>query len=146
MRHSMTCCLLSLGLAAAGASRAHALVLAQNGETNYKIVLAQDAAPPERHAAEELARFLHESTGVEFPIVTSGEEGDAFRILVGQGAHVTAVAPDLNIGALGTDGLVVRTVGTDLILVGGRPRGTLYAVDDFLEDVVGCRWWSSCVA
>ena len=146
MRHSMTCCLLSLGLAAAGASRAHALVLAQNGETNYKIVLAQDAAPPERHAAEELARFLHESTGVEFPIVTSGEEGDAFRILVGQGAHVTAVAPDLNIGALGTDGLVVRTVGTDLILVGGRPRGTLYAVDDFLEDVVGCRWWSSKVS
>ena len=28
-------------------------------------------------------------------------------------------------------------------LAGDRPRGTLYAVYTFLEDMVGCRWWSS---
>jgi len=28
------------------------------------------------------------------------------------------------------------------MLVGGSPRGTLYAVYTFLEDVVGCRWWT----
>ena len=36
----------------------------------------------------------------------------------------------------------MRTIGDDLVLVGGRPRGTLYAVYRFLEDVVGVRWWS----
>jgi hypothetical protein len=30
-----------------------------------------------------------------------------------------------------------------LILAGGRPRGTLYAVYTFLEEHIGCRWWSS---
>jgi len=38
---------------------------------------------------------------------------------------------------------VLRTVGDTLYLAGGRPRGTLYAVYTFLEDVVGCRWWTS---
>ena len=44
---------------------------------------------------------------------------------------------------MGTEGIVIKTVGNDLILAGGRPRGTLYAVYTFLEDHVGCRWWSS---
>ena len=30
----------------------------------------------------------------------------------------------------------------DLILAGGRPRGTLYAVYRFLGDEIGVRWWS----
>jgi hypothetical protein len=37
----------------------------------------------------------------------------------------------------------MRTIGDDLILAGGHPRGTLYAVYTFLEDEVGCRWWTA---
>ncbi|MEK7996557.1 MAG: DUF4838 domain-containing protein, partial [Planctomycetota bacterium] len=55
-------------------------------------------------------------------------------------------APDFSADGLGADGLVIRKVGNDLILAGGRPRGTLYAVYTFLEDQVGCRWWSSKVS
>ena len=36
----------------------------------------------------------------------------------------------------------MRSEGRDLILAGGRDRGTVYAVYSFLEDVVGCRWWT----
>lgn len=38
--------------------------------------------------------------------------------------------------------VVVRSAGQDLILAGGSPRGTLYAVYTFLEEVVGCRFWT----
>ena len=37
----------------------------------------------------------------------------------------------------------MKTVGRNLVLAGRAPRGTLYAVYTFLEDVVGCRWWTS---
>ena len=33
-----------------------------------------------------------------------------------------------------------------MLFAGDRPRGTLYAVYSFLEDAVGCRWWSSKVS
>ena len=36
----------------------------------------------------------------------------------------------------------VKCFGSDVVLVGGGTRGTLYAVYHFLEDVCGVRWWS----
>jgi hypothetical protein len=53
------------------------------------------------------------------------------------------VDPGFSTDGLGTDGIVLHTVGNNLILAGGAPRGTLYAVYTFLEDYVGCHWWSS---
>ena len=122
------------------------LTLAEDGRTSYRIVVADDAIAPERHAAEELARFLHEATGAEFPVVSPSEAGDGPAILVGQGEHVRRVAADLDLEGLGAENLAIEAREANLILVGGRPRGTLYAVYDFLEDVVGCRWWSSEVS
>ena len=120
--------------------------MAEKRQTRYRIVVGPEALPPERHAAEELAAFLQESTGAEFRIVIAAEAGKGPAILVGPGPHLEKVAPDLDLEALGSDGLIVETREKNLILVGGRPRGTLYAVYDFLEDVLGCRWWSSEVS
>ncbi len=61
------------------------------------------------------------------------------EILVGCGA-AGEVLPD---GALGPDGIVIRLRGEDLVLSGQGPRGTLYAVYEFLEAAVGCRWWTA---
>ena len=41
--------------------------------------------------------------------------------------------------ALVADGAVLARDGA-LVLAGGRPRGTLYAVYHYLEDVAGVRW------
>ncbi len=130
-------------LAVPACALARPLVLADGGETAYCIVVADDGTAPERHAAEELSHFLLEVTRADFPIVGPADVGGRPRILVGQGAHVEAVLPECDWASLGSDGLIKRTVGSDLILAGGRPRGTLYAVYDFLEDEVGCRWWTS---
>ncbi|MCU0918671.1 MAG: DUF4838 domain-containing protein, partial [Planctomycetes bacterium] len=48
----------------------------------------------------------------------------------------------LDPSAWGPERWAMRTVGPDVVLVGGRPRGTLYAAYRFLEDQIGVRWWN----
>jgi hypothetical protein len=43
---------------------------------------------------------------------------------------------------LGENGIIIKTSGRNLIMAGGRPRGSLYAVHSFLEDQLGVCWWT----
>lgn len=129
---------------AAKAGEASATIsLATNGQTAYVIALAKDHSKPEKHAANELARFLKQVTGAEFAIVAAEERGKRPVIAVGPGA-ARQIAPNLDLAGLGQDGIVIQSQLPDLILTGGpgAPRGTLYAVFTFLEDSVGCHWWT----
>ncbi|MHC4743252.1 MAG: DUF4838 domain-containing protein, partial [Planctomycetota bacterium] len=119
--------------------------IAQQGKPTAVIVLAPDATESERHAAAELSDFLTQITDAKFETVGRASSKNLARILVGTGA---ANQTDFNLitDGLGSDGIVIRTVGNNLILAGGRPRGTLYAVYTFLEEQLGCRWWSSKVS
>jgi hypothetical protein len=121
--------------------RCEATKIAKNGQAEAVIVVAEDASAPVKYAAAELASFLKQITGGEFEIVSPGET-EKQRILVGPGAAKTAF-PRFSTERLGAEGIVVRSAGENLILAGGEPRGTLYAVYTFLEDHCGCRWWSS---
>jgi len=135
---------ISILLLFAGCSQAEendTLTISENGIAKAVIVVTEDAGEPEQHAAAELAEFLEQITGAEFEVV-SPPATDSPRLLVGAEAAKLA-EPDFSTEGLGTDGLVIRRVGDDLILAGGRPRGTLYAVYTFLEDELGCRWWAS---
>lgn len=139
MLHLLPFCLLTLNQ-----GDVSALTLATNGNTDYGIVVAADAIPPERTAARELHDYLQKVTGADFPLESTRDARPvAKKIVVGPNALFHAAAPDVDLKSLGRDGIVMRTVGDVLFLAGGRPRGTLYAVYTFLEDVVGVRWWSS---
>jgi len=126
------------------AVKGDAVTIAEDGVNKAVIVVAADAGEPEQHAAVELASFLQQITGAKFEIVPPPAVGK-LRLLVGPKAAKLAV-PEFSTDGLGADGIVIRTVGNDVILAGGYPRGTLYAVYTFLEDYVGCRWWSSKVS
>jgi hypothetical protein len=116
------------------------MTIADRGEARVRVVVAADASETERFAAQELALFLHIVTGAAFPVSEdTGSSGG--RLLVGPGA-AGAAATDLVGSGLAAEEIVVRSAGNDLVLAGGGPRGTLYAVYTFLEDVVGCRWWT----
>ena len=119
-------------------------VIAANGKAECVVVVVDDATAPEKHAAEELGSFLAQITGGRFEIV-SDYSGLQRRLLVGAGAAKLA-DPDFSTDGLGLEGIVIRTVGRDVIIAGGRPRGTLYAVYTLLEDVIGCRWWTPTVS
>ncbi len=105
------------------------------------VVLADGATVAEQTAARETADYLAKVTGAKVGMVGEGKMPRANRIFVGP----TAAAGRLGIDAtaLGPEEWIVRTAGSDLYLVGGRPRGTLYAAYHFLEDVVGVHWWNA---
>jgi len=120
---------------------AEAVVIAENGKAKMVIVIAADASEPERHAAAELASFLQQITGGKFETAAEPAPGGG-SLLVGPSA-ARFIEPGFTTDGLRSDGIVIRSAGDDLILAGGRPRGTLYAVYTLLEDHLGCRWWSS---
>lgn len=125
------------------AANAQSLSLAKNQQTSYVIALAADAIPAEKTAAEQLQKYLQQVTGAAFPIQPETQvNADAPQILVGAGTRVRSLLPAQDWSTLGQDGIVIKTIGKNLILTGGRPRGSLYAVFQFLEDEVGCRWWT----
>ncbi len=115
--------------------------IADEGSAVAVIVVAADASEPVGHAGRELAHHLKAVTSAEFSI-ESRPAGNQRCILVGPKA-AKLVDPAFSVEGLGSGGIVIQTRDNCLILAGGHPRGTLYAVYTFLEDVVGCRWWSS---
>ncbi|MCX7597738.1 MAG: DUF4838 domain-containing protein [Armatimonadetes bacterium] len=123
-----------------GAVRAHALVIAQHGQARATIVLGSDPTPAEETAARELAQHLERITGATFPVVAESEVVRGSRLLVGPSEEARHLLGSDTVDSLGPEEFIVRTIGEDLLLVGGRPRGTLYAVYSFLEDDLGCRW------
>jgi len=119
------------------------LTLSTSGKTDYVIVVAEDAIPAEKTAAEQLRKYLNEITGADFVIKSEkGLSANQPQILVGSGPKVKEMLPKVDWKGLGEDGVVIRTEGKNLILAGGRPRGTLYAVFEFLEKATGARWWT----
>ncbi|MGA2534227.1 MAG: DUF4838 domain-containing protein [Candidatus Aminicenantales bacterium] len=126
-----------LVLTSAGFGR---LTIARGGKAVASVVVGAAATDTERQAAAELALFLHLVTGAGFPI-GPGAEGPGGRLLVGEEAARLA-DPSFLAKSLAAEEIVIRSAGNDIILAGGSPRGTVYAVATFLEDVVGCRWWT----
>ncbi len=126
-------CALS-GVVAAGP------MLFENGSSDYVIAVAPDAPLPERHAAEELQKYIELCSGATLPLVDAANGRPA--LLVGRGPAVEALLPELNWKELSPDEVVLKKVGGDLVISGGRPRGVMYAADIFIEEALGVRWWT----
>lgn len=124
-------------LAAAGGQEVRAepqrIVLAERGQAKLVILTEMGATPAERYAAEELARWLKALTGADFVIrEATNNEPPTPAIVVGAG----------QLARLGGEEWLIRTSDNRLILSGGQPRGTLYAVYRFLQQYGGIRWWA----
>jgi len=124
-------------------SSTQAINLASGGKTRYVIVTPAKPIVTELTAAKELHDHLLAITGASFPIVPETSVGTGSKmILVGQTDITKKLLPNADWNSLGSDGTLILTKGDTLILTGGRSRGGMYAVFTFLEDVLGCHWWS----
>ncbi|MBR4833787.1 MAG: DUF4838 domain-containing protein [Thermoguttaceae bacterium] len=134
-------------LVGTGAASADDLTLAENGRSDYAIVLPDAPSPVQKTAANELRSYFAQATGVELPILAekdaAGKTAAKF-IVVGPGPlsqKLLGAAVDET--QIAYDGIVMKRVGDSVVLTGHPQRGSLYAVYEFLETRLGVRWWTS---
>jgi hypothetical protein len=123
---------------------AETIRLSTESKTNYVIVLSTEATPLEQTAAQELKLHLDSVTGADFVIATESDiEAVKPQIVIGNSKRAKEFLPEIDVAKIPYDGIIIKTVGKNLVLLGHPKRGTLYAVNTLLEDVVGVRWWTS---
>ena len=137
---------LFLTVAVALMSSCGSHILFKDGKSDYSIVVAPDAPESEQYAATELRYWLKEVSGAELPItgLTGGVKGK--RLVVGYNPIVEELVPDSERPGDRDDSFTWENHGGDILFWGGNKRGTLYSVYSFLEDELGCRWYSSKVS
>lgn len=121
-----------------------AVTLASHARSRVVILRQAGATAPEQTAANELAEHLQQITGAPFAVQDAPDASAVPEraIIIGPGAVAQAVFPETALDQLGAEEFVMRTKGQRLLLAGGRPRGTLYAVHRFLQEQCGVRWWA----
>jgi hypothetical protein len=106
--------------------------------SKWAIVCDVRATPAERYAAEEFQTLFRGLTGETLPIVERAP-GSAGVVLIGpdavERAGVAMPAADLD-----EEGLRIRVDESAVAIDGGRPRGTLYGVYEFFEELCGVRY------
>ncbi len=118
------------------------LLLADQGLAKVVIVVQPGATEAETFAALELRHYLADITQAEFEIRTMSHAPAGPAIIVGPGAAAAVEFPEVPLSEFGEEEVGIVRKGNRLLLAGGRPRGTLYAVYRFLQDTGGVRWWT----
>ena len=112
--------------------------LAREGQASAVILVATNASAAERHAADELARYLRKATGAgveqsaqpvagRYPIRLATAE--AFPRLAGETA------------TLAPHGFLIHADPDGLLITARDPAGVLFGTYAFLEEQVGLRWF-----
>jgi len=135
--------LLTLAVGAGLATVCQAdVTLAEAGRSDHRIVISSHAIPSERYAAEELQRYLEKISGVRLPLIVEDKAAGAKDLFIGDNPVLEKELSRVDRKALGSDGFLLRTDGNRLIVLGGRPRGTLNGVYTLLEEHLGVRWFT----
>ncbi len=124
-----------------GLSPTSAHVLFESGRSAHRIVVSAEASTTEHYAAEELQYWLQQVGGVKLPIVDERKGTQGKRILIGYGNEVKRLVKAERPKA-DEQGFVYGSVGGDIYIYGGKDIGTLYGVYTFLENEMGCRWYT----
>lgn len=127
-----------------GCGSATDIHLVADGKSQYAIVVDDTAPPVVRHAATELARYIAKITDVSIPVREVDLGDSTALVMIPEGAKVSALDCPTCRG-LGTDGFVIKQQGSNLWVQADGGRGVLYGVYTFLEEYLGCQWFSATV-
>lgn len=137
MKYLLSLCLWLLTLPGA-----FAFDLVVDGESPVPIVLAAEAPPASREAAEELAHYLERICGVRPALLTTADPTPASAIWVGlplPGETLALTGPEEI--RIACDGQHLSIAGRDRLIGEVQVEaGTANAVYTFLQDWLGVRW------
>ena len=112
------------------------IVLADKGNTDYKIVIPEQATSYETFAASELQTLFEEATGAYLPIVKDSEiefTSQSKIISISDTTMEESLNLDLPYEKFGRTGVRAITKGNALYLTGAEEAGSLFAVYDLLS-------------
>lgn len=118
------------------------MTLIEGGTSPYSIVRGANASPSEITAANELQSYLTQISGATLTVKTDAASPSPKEIIVGKTNREDARGYTIDRAALGDEGFRLLVSGDKLIIAGGELRGTLYGVYSFLEEQLGCRWFT----
>jgi len=124
---------------------AEELNFSRAGKANYTLLLPVAPLPTDLKAKEELQTYLKKITGLNFFAVNETADGkrpDGKVISIGKTAFAERNKPQGWTDDLGEVGYGIAVRDGNLFLFGGSRRGALNAAYAFLEDDLGCRWYS----
>ncbi len=102
--------------------------LNNNQNANFVIALLENADEYETLAAEELKKYFTQISGVDFSFEKNNE--DTPKIIIGKSKNLDAHT------------IHYGFKNTDFLIQGGNGKSTLYAVYEFLERELGCKFYS----
>lgn len=103
----------------------------------WQIVCDSGATESERYAAGEFQTLFKGLTGKTLPIVQESAGSGAIFIGPDAVARFTKTTPS---DSLGEEGLCISVQNNAVCITGGRPRGVLYGVYEFFEELCGVRY------
>ena len=109
-------------------------VMAQNGETDYKIVVPAAASDCVLYAASELNRYFTRSTGAQMEIVVdNGAALDENAKYVSLGDTTMAGGLTVTKAEVNLDGYKIARRGNTILIKAYEDRGVMYGVYEFLH-------------
>ena len=117
-------------------------LLFSDGQSEYSIVLCDDASISEQTAAKELQGYLQQISGALLPLVSNDELAEGGKhIFVGFNEEYAAEC-GVEHPSDSDEGYTYRTIRDNIWIYGGKNRGTMYGVYSFLENEFGVRWYT----
>ncbi len=124
--------------------------LFSNGKSNYRISLADNASESEKWAAKEFQHWMKEISGIELQILPFDRNFNGPQIVVGTPVSSTksslqTPSSQSSASASASESFHYYNEGPVIYITGGKQRGTMYGVFEFLERELGCRWYTPAV-
>jgi hypothetical protein len=134
-------------LAGASASTAQPYVLVEDGVARCAIILPADSTAPMEYGARDLSRHLQLMSGAEVPV----HRLEAGAAMPGDydGLIVLTSTPEAGEPTIGAEELrITAQPGTPWVIriYGDQRRGAMYGCYALLQDVLGCRWFTSTIS